>query len=411
MMDLINIGTMGMQGFSKGLQVIGNNTANLNTPGFKGSNLQFVDVLLQSGGSQGIADMPGPSLAGMGLNTLGSALNMSQGAIQSTGNSLDAAINGIGMFTLVDPDGHLHYTRAGQFTVDATGALVSQSDSFKLLGLTNGAQGPISTLGKQSIAAAATSTISFHGNIAPSDTTTTSSQFTVYDGDGVAHQLTLRFTKNTTSSTDPTTTPTTDPTTSGTTWTCSLQENGIDLIPAATASLNFSVAGIGGAGVKSVLCTLQGSKIMNVTLDFSGLTSMTAYGQSNVTMLSQDGSAAGSLTSMSIDASGYVVFTYSNGKTDKGSRLLLSRYDAGDQLSQVGSNEFVVEGKKIWATGVAGEDGFGDIVGGSVEGSNVDLTQQMSQMIVMQRGYQASSQIITAANDMMQQLLQMHSSR
>jgi flagellar hook protein FlgE len=406
MLDLINLGTMGMQGFSKGLQVIGNNTANLNTPGFKGSTIQFVDVLLQSRGGQGNADMPGQSLAGLGLSTMGSTLNLSQGSIQSTGNSMDAAINGIGMFTLVDPDGQLHYTRAGQFSVDAGGTLVSQSNNFKLVGLTNGAQGPISTLGKQSIAAAATGTISFRGNIAPTDTTTTSTQFTIYDADGVAHQLTLRFAKST--STDPTNpaTPTT-----GTTWTCNIQENSLDLIPPATATLNFSVAGIGGNTVQSVFCTLQGSKSMNLMLDFSGLTSMTAYGQSSVTMQSQDGSASGSLTNMSIDSSGYVVYTYSNGKTDKGSRLLLSRYDAGDHVTEIGLNEFVVEGKKVWATGVAGEDGFGSIVGGSVEASNVDLTQQMGQMIVMQRGYQASSQIVTAANEMMQQLLQMHSSK
>ena len=405
MTDLINLGTMGMQSFSKGLQIIGSNTANLNTPGFKGSNLQFVDVLLRASGGQGSGNMSEPSFAGLGVNTLGSMLNMAQGTLQSTGNNLDAAINGVGMFTLVDAQGKLHYTRAGQFSVDASGMLVSQSNGYKVMGVTNGAQGPISTLGKQSIAAAATSTISFSGNIAPTDTTTTSTQFTIYDGDGVAHQLTLKITKDTSTTTTP------DPTATGTNWTCSIQENGLDLVPPTKVTLTFSTTGIGGNGTQSVLCTLDGSKMMNLTLDFSGLTSMTAYGQSSVAMRTQDGSAAGSLTSTTIDTNGYLVFTYSNGKTDKGSRLLLSRYASADQLSEIGLNEFTVSDKKVWDSGVAGEDGFGAIVGGSVEASNVDLTQQMGQMIVMQRGYQASSQIVTAANDMMEQLLQMHSSK
>src|SRR3954471_8343015 len=111
MLNSIYIGMTGLQGYSQGLRVIANNTANLNTPGFKGSTLQFADMFYTNDGS-GAGNMQ----VGYGLHTAGTVLNFQQGELRQTGNNLDLAIDGQGLFTVQDAAGNTHYTRAGQFT-------------------------------------------------------------------------------------------------------------------------------------------------------------------------------------------------------------------------------------------------------------------------------------------------------
>src|SRR4051794_22833120 len=114
MLNSIYIGMSGLQGYSQGLRVIANNTANLNTPGFKGSTLQFADMFYSNNRTQ--AGPGGMMQVGYGLNTAGTVLNFQQGELRQTGNSLDLAVDGQGLFTVKDASGDLHYTRAGQFS-------------------------------------------------------------------------------------------------------------------------------------------------------------------------------------------------------------------------------------------------------------------------------------------------------
>src|SRR3954469_4746544 len=161
MLDSIYIGMTGLQGYSQGLRVIANNTANINTPGFKSSSLQFADMFYSnsSGGS-------GTMQVGYGLNTAGTALNFEQGELRQTGNSLDLAIDGQGLFTVKDSSGNLHYTRAGQFSFNADGVLVSRIDGSKVMGLdANGALHEISTRGTAVTQGKATTTVKFSGNV------------------------------------------------------------------------------------------------------------------------------------------------------------------------------------------------------------------------------------------------------
>src|SRR4051812_31094213 len=177
MLDSIYVAMTGLNGYSQGLRVIANNTANINTPGFKGSTLQFADMFYSSG-----AAADGTMQVGYGLNTAGTVLNFKQGELSQTGNSLDLAIDGQGLFTLQDANGNLHYTRAGQFTFDSGGVLVSRIDASKVMGLdATGNLVPI-TLTDLSIAAGkATATVNFAGNLSSSATTQTVSGVTVYD--------------------------------------------------------------------------------------------------------------------------------------------------------------------------------------------------------------------------------------
>src|SRR3569832_2182002 len=101
MLDSIDIAMTGLQGYSQGLKVIANNTVNLNTPGFKSSTLEFADMFYSNSGT-GSGTMQG----GYGLNTAGTVLNFAQGELSQTGNNLDLAIDGQGLFTLMDSNGN-----------------------------------------------------------------------------------------------------------------------------------------------------------------------------------------------------------------------------------------------------------------------------------------------------------------
>jgi flagellar hook protein FlgE len=125
----------------------------------------------------------------------------------------------------------------------------------------------------------------------------------------------------------------------------------------------------------------------------------------------QDGYAAGALVKASFDSDGYFVTTYSNGQTEKHGRLALGWFSHTDALEQVGNNLFVNRYGQAADLGYAGEREFGKITAGSIEGSNVDLSQQFAEMIITQRGYQSASQVITTANEMIQQLLDMRGKR
>ena len=131
MIESIYVGMTGLSSFSRGLRVIANNTANLNTPGFKGSSLRFADAFY-SGGSYSGRQF---GQLGYGVSTTGTTLSFKPGELRQTGNSLDLAINGEGLFTLRGEDGKITYTRAGQFQFNSDGILVSQGTGEKVLGV------------------------------------------------------------------------------------------------------------------------------------------------------------------------------------------------------------------------------------------------------------------------------------
>jgi flagellar hook protein FlgE len=390
MLDSIYIGMTGLQGYSQGLRVIANNTANLNTPGFKSSSLQFADMFYSSS-STGSGTMQ----VGYGLNTAGTVLNFEQGELRQTGNSLDLAIDGQGLFTLQDSSGNLHYTRAGQFTFNADGVLVSRIDGSKVMGLdANGALREISTSGLAAAQGQATTTIKFSGNVSSTAPDATVGSVKVIDSLGGEHQLTVKFTN-------------TGDVTPGT-WTVELLDgtevvgsgeisfvNGRPDPATATISITYSPAGL---------------EDVPLTLDFS--TDVTSFASGNLSSLavtSQDGFLPGALTGVSFDDLGTMILSYSNGQTVKGLRLALGRFDSLDAVVASGNNQFDATNSLAWHTGMAGGSGFGAIRSGMVELSNVDLSQEFSDLVIMQRGYQASSQVISTANDMLQELFQMKS--
>lgn len=396
MLDTIYVGLTGLDTYSKGLNNISNNVANLNTPGFKGSQLQFADLYYRNsdvGSDAGEARQQ----VGSGVGTAGAFLNFQQGDMRDTGNDLDLAIDGAGLFVL-RKDGETTYSRAGQFQLDDDGFLVDKSTGARLAALDAGGQlRDFSIAGLRASPPQASTRVRFNGNLSSSDTQHVVTDLTVYDATGTPTVLKLSFDN-------------TNSTTAGS-WRVTVATSAGSTL--ATGEIRFRNGRPDiGFDTLSFSVTPQGGQPQSLSLDFStDVTSFSAGADSTLAVASQDGRAAGSLLKASFDETGTFVLTYSNGQTDKQGRLALAGFSSTDGLEQLGQNQFVHRLGTAPQLGWAQEQAFGKITARRVEMSNVDLSQQFSEMIITQRGYQASSQVITTANEMMQQLLDMRGRR
>ncbi len=392
MIDSIFVGMTGLAGFSKGLRTIANNTTNLNTPGFKSATLQFTDAFYAKG-AYAAGRQSGQS--GYGLNTAGTTLSFKQGELRQTGNGLDLAVDGEGLFTLKGADGKTSYTRAGQFQFNSDGVLVTKGSGAKVMGLsTAGTLGEINITGFKTNAGKATSTVTFTGNISSTATTVqTIPSVKVIDGAGGEHTLSVALTN-------------TSATTAGS-WQVQLLD-GATVV--GTGQLVFVNGSPTAASAKLAMTyTPAGQAAVPLTLDFSSdVTSFASTTLSTMAVSSQDGAAPADLGSATFDDSGTLVLSYANGQTVKGSRLVLGRFDTTDAVAATGDNAFEALDGRAWHTGTAG-GAFGSVRSGYVEISNVDLSQEFSDLVIMQRGYQASSQVISTANEMLQELFSMKS--
>ena len=196
MINSIFIGTSGLQAFSEGLKVIGNNVANLNTPGFKASNSVFANLYFADpqGGSGQLA---GESTQfGSGVTLSQTAVNFKAGDLRQTGNPLDLNVNGEGFFVTREAGKEQAvYTRAGQFEFDKDGHLVVRGTEQQVIGLSaTGEQIPITLDGLRINPPKPTATVALAGNLSSSATDFSISSVKVIDANGGEHSLTLKFT-------------------------------------------------------------------------------------------------------------------------------------------------------------------------------------------------------------------------
>lgn len=385
MLDSIHIGVTALLSHQEGLRVIANNTANMNTPGFKGSSLQFSDLFDAAGGQGGTL--------GHGVTTAGTHLDFSQGELRQTGGEFDLALDGEGMFTLRSDQGRTVYARAGQFAFDPQGVFTDRLHGAKVLGVdAAGNTGEISLSGLRVAAGKATTTARFTGNLSVSVPDQTVGDVKVFDARGQEHVLTAKFTS-------------TEATTPGS-WKLELLDGAVSV---GTTELVFVDGRPTAATSKpGFTYTPAGGAPQQLLLDFAAdVTAFAAGSLSTLAMTAQDGYAPGHLTKVSFDASGQLVAAYSNGQTAKGPRLALGRFSTPNAVEDLGGSLFGEANGIAWQQGVAGEGGFATVRAGMLEMSNVDLSREFSDLVVMQRGYQAASQVVSTANDMLQELFGM----
>jgi flagellar hook protein FlgE len=398
MLDSIYVGLTGLIGYSKDLTIIGNNAANLNTPGYKSQQMLFSDLFYQS---QLRFDNDGGTRLdfGAGVSAGATRRNFKSGELRQTGGDQDVAIDGAGFFVL-RRDGQTFLTRAGQFSFDDQGFLVSSAQNARVAALVGGTLHDVNLSGLRTQAGKATSRIEFSGTLNTNDAATAPhivNSIPVFDSAGGSHTFAVQFKNN--GSVTPSS------------WLVEVRDEKNTLIK--SGEIRFGGDGTPATGFNSIAFTYApGVNQSNITLFFgdpgstTGARSLSA-GASDLQFTQQDGLALGSLTKATFDIDGTLALTYSNGKSAKGDRLALAIVDGEQSLEPREGNLFVAPDGDAITLGQPNAGAFGKTQAGRVEISNVDLAQEFSELIISQRGYQASSQVISAANEMIQQLFEM----
>ncbi|MCL3860863.1 flagellar hook protein FlgE [Actinotalea sp. K2] len=382
-------GISGLRAHQTMLDVTGNNIANVNTTGFKASQTQFQDTLSQvltnaGGGQEGIGGT-NPAQVGLGVRVAGVTTNFQQGAAQLTNRSTDMMISGDGFF-MVRKGAEQFYSRAGAFDFDANGQLVTP-DGGLVRGWAAAGDGSIDTNGPLTdlrlpiatlMGARATTGATFEGNL-PTDAvagTVLNREVDVYDAAGTLQSLSLAFTR----------------TAAG--WDVSAMRGGV---PVGTVSpLTFNADGtlasggtMAAGGVDVDLSTLTG---------YAGLTTVEAS--------AQDGRSAGTLQSFTINADGTLLGQFSNGLKQAVGRVALATFTNPAGMEKAGGSLYrttVNSGDP--QVGAAGTGGRGELTGGALEMSNVDLSAEFTNLIIAQRGFQANSRVITTSDELLQELV------
>jgi flagellar hook protein FlgE len=393
---------------STAVGVVGNNLANLDTPGYKNSVAYFQDLMSESLNSN--------TQVGFGVAPPQTIRQFTQGAIQSSGGPLDAAIQGDGFF-MVNNGGVTQYTRAGSFQTDLSGNLLTPSGAYvQGWTATNGVLntgGPVGNIvvpvGAMQ-APVATTSVSLSANLnssASADSTSAwSSPITVYDSLGDAHVLTLNFQK-----------------TGANTWSYSATVPGADVtagtsgtpysIPNASGTLNFDSTGqltspAPGSPINITIPGLtDGAADMNVSwnpYNADGTGSITQFDESSAASAnSQNGLAAAELTGVAMSNGGQLIASYSNGQQSVVGQLAMASIRNPQSLLSVGNNDYQVSSTTAAPSiGLPGTGGRGTVTGGSLEASNVDIATEFTNLIVLQSAYQANSKVVTTVSQMAQ---------
>lgn len=403
-------GVSGLRTHQVMMDVIGNNIANVNTAGYKSGSVVFQDLLSQllrgAGGPVPGLGGTNPAQVGLGVRLAGISTSFGQGALQLTGRSTDLAIQGDGFFVTSLGTQQL-FTRAGAFSFDTEGKLVTADGAVAqgwvadpLGGIDRNA--PLADLKMplgQVLAPVQSQTVTLGGNL-PADAAvgdTITSSIKVYDAQGTQVTLTFQFTKTASDqwsvqAMSPDATGTLQPV--GAPATMPFDPTTGQLSPAPTYSV--TPPGVWDANGISVNFGTVGAT--DAVSQYSGTTSIAA--------LSQDGSALGTLQSFSIGQDGVVTGVFSNGRTQSIGQLALASFNNPAGLEKAGGASFrATANSGLAQIGAAGSGGRGLISGGMLEMSNVDLAQEFTNLIVAQRGFQANSRVITASDELLQDLV------
>ena len=404
-------GISGLRSHQTMMDVVGNNIANVNTAGYKSSATVFQDVLSQTlqgaTGPRGENAGRNPAQIGLGVQLGGISTNWTQGASQLTGRATDLAIQGDGFFA-VQQGGETLYTRAGSFSFDANGTLVTPSGGTVLgwaardgVLAVNGPLSPVRLPVGQVLAPTQTSTARVGGNL-PADAavgTSIVNSINVFDAQGASIPLTLTYAKTAADTWQLTgTAPATDPSLPP----VQVFQEDLTWDPGAGAfdstSIAVPVTGLTGTGTFTTPLTL---------LLGSAAEPMTQYaGGSSIGALEQDGAAMGSLQSFSIAADGTVMGVFSNGVKEPVAQVAMASFSNPGGLEKVGGSMFRQSANSgLVQVGLAGTGGRGTLAGGTVEMSNVDLAQEFTNLIVAQRGFQANSRVISSSDELLQDLV------
>lgn len=462
MMRSLFSGVSGLQNHQIRMDVIGNNISNVNTIGFKKGRVTFQDLFSQyMGSASGPNERRGginPKQVGLGVTTASIDTIFNAGSLQNTGVKSDLAVSGNGFFVLRNGDENF-YTRAGAFDVDAEGWLVNPANGMRIQGWnaelaagtsTINATGQVNDVripmqvkdpAKETAIVRLSSNINKNTPILPENPTdaertegTWVIEQEIYDAFGNPHVLQLNFTRNgeipnqwlVTTAIDPNLEAPTPATVSiggvpsadgtfivsfdnfGLLQSISNNGGGLDAEGALQVDFEIEVADTNPVVEEG---GLEGPQIQNFTVDLGAVGSFTDSitqfaSASSSKAYFQDGYTMGYLKDFTIDQSGSVIGTYSNQQKRVIAQIALATFSNPEGLEKVGDTNFTTTINSGLANiGEAGTVDRGAILSGKLEMSNVDLSEDFTDMIITQRGFQANSRTIRTADQMIQELL------
>src|SRR6056297_355243 len=417
-------GVSGLKTHQTKLDVIGNNIANVNTVAYKSSSVTFQEVLSQTVASAQPPTNSGtggtnPSQVGLGT-TIGSiSTNHANGNIQTTDSITDLALDGGGFFVVSDGLSN-SYTRAGNFSIDSAGNLVTVNGE-KVMGWNKGTNDTIDTsmplesvsLSSLTMKASPTTEINFEGNLDSNMNAGDSFEYnmTLFDSLGEAHSITLNFTRNTDVggikskefTCNITSTDSKVDSINGTGLPTSLDFGTLEFnsdgsLSSFTQNTDITIELNNGA--ENIAFQSADDKIIFDEDKF------TLYSNNTVVNSTQDGYEAGSLIGLGVDQEGKVIGNFTNGRDNHVSTIAVASFINPQGLEKVGGNLFATSWNSGEAQiGMAGSGERGSIASSSLEMANVDLSREFTEMIVAQRGFQANSKIITTSDEVLQELV------
>ncbi len=474
MMRSLYSGISGLKIHQTKMDVIANNISNVNTIGFKSSRVTFSDFFSQSvSGASGANEQSGrggtnPMQIGLGANVASIDINMNNGMGQRTDNNFDLMIDGAGFFVVGDNSGTF-FTRAGAFTKDAAGNLVT-STGLNVMGWDVNDDGepvrdlvrPIQIAGDKVYSPPqATSSIELNGNINSSTLDDVVTTMQMFDSLGNSYTYNIRYTYAGTTTTG-------TPPSSFTHWnmqvgdrvfpngeeseakTLTAAANGALTIDAAsnpTGAMTYQNVGVftfdsdgniveTASGVVDPAATVTPPAVPTpttakssidfkisftnaptglaaatfgdaglVTTDFASLTQFAQTTTASTERL--NGYKAGELSELNVGLDGSIVGTYSNGQTRVIYKIPVATFANPAGLSKAGGNLFqqTINSGTFDGIGVDITSAGGSMSGGVLEMSNVDLSSEFTEMITTQRGFQANSRTITTSDEMLQELV------
>jgi flagellar hook protein FlgE len=410
-------GLSGLSAYSGALNIVGNNLANLNTAGFKTSDVSFEDLVTRTFG--GVATNGAGNPMQVGLGTLPNSISgiFSQGAIQNSSESTNVALEGNGFFVVGDTAEDRFYTRAGTFFFNNDGYLVNPTGKY-VLGYTqkdannniiaSGALQQIFLPSNTTSAPQATTEVEIFANLdvrsVPTSTYTAST--TIYDSKGAPHTLTITFTHNglnaggndewAYSAAIPDADTVTGAVGSGIlgTGTLEFDNTGTLVTPAADVTLTTPAFANGAAAL-----TFDW-----ILYDVNGTPIITGYPiPSTTSATNTDGFPPGNLTSIIINSDGVLEGVFDNGQVEQLAQVAIAQFNNPKGLLRMGRNLYAeTNASGTPSIGAADTGGRGTVIGSALESSNVDIAVEFTRMLVFQRGYQANSKIITASDTLTQ---------
>ena len=412
------IGISGLQAHGEAIGVVGDNIANASTVGYKRNRAEFSDVLGGQLDSQRL---------GGGVRLSGTQTMWDQGAVTQTGNPLDLAIRGGGMFVVKGNHGGQtaqYYTRDGRMHLDNQGFVVNQQ-GLRLQGFTIDPTGTRALapsdlpLGARESPPAATTTANMTLNLDanavtppawdplnPNTTSNYATSATVYDSLGAAHHVEVFFRSQGAGA-----------------WEYHAMVDGGDLAGGVkgtlteigTGTLLFNSAGAlqsqTTAGTANFVNATPGQAIAftfgdDIASGGTGLAGTTQFaGASAVNGLDIDGRAAGKLTDIVISDDGKIRGVFDNGDKIELAQVALADFASEQGLERAGDGltvETAASGRPL--IDVPGTGARGAVSAGAVEASNVDLSNELVTLIAFQRAFQANAKTVTTADEMMQDI-------